>query len=53
MLMINVDKFSVGMLFIGAGLGGLIKSFPAPLDFLNPSLTIFFLAVGVLFLIWR
>lgn len=51
--MINVDKFSVGMLFIGAGLGGLIKSLPAPFDILNPSLTIVFLVVGVVFLIWK
>lgn len=51
--MFPFDKFAVGMLFIGAGLGGLIKSLPAPADFLNPYLSVVFLIVGVLFLISR
>ncbi|HLC79392.1 MAG TPA: hypothetical protein VJG83_03085 [archaeon] len=51
--MLSVDKFSVGMLFIGAGLGGLIKELPAPADFLNPYLSVVFLVVGVFFLISR
>ncbi|HZX20302.1 MAG TPA: hypothetical protein VFF13_04790 [archaeon] len=51
--MINVDKFSVAMLFVGAGLGSLIPGFPAPLDVLNPSITIVFLILGVIFLVLR
>ncbi len=51
--MFSVDKFAVGMLFIGAGLGGLIKELPAPLDVINPYLSIIFLVIGVLFLISR
>ncbi|HIH09617.1 MAG TPA: hypothetical protein HA254_03000 [Candidatus Diapherotrites archaeon] len=51
--MFAVDKFAVAMLFIGAGLGGLIKELPPPADFLNPFLSIVFLIVGVLFLISR
>ena len=51
--MFSIDKFSVGMLFIGAGLGSLINELPAPLDVLNPFLTVVFFLVGVIFLILR
>ena len=56
--MLSVDKFALGMLFLGAGLGGLIKTVPAPLDFLNPYLrsdylSLFFLLIGVLLIISR
>jgi len=51
--MLNIDKFSVAMLFIGAGLGGLINSLPAPLDILNPYLTVVFFLLGVIFLVLR
>ena len=51
--MINFDKFAVGLLFIGMCMGSLIRSFPSPLEFLNPSLSVVFLIVGVMFLIWR
>ncbi|MCR4369267.1 MAG: hypothetical protein NUV67_05170 [archaeon] len=51
--MFSIDKFSVAMLFFGAGLGGLIQVIPAPLDFLNPYLTIVFFLVSVVFLIMR
>ena len=51
--MINVDKFSVGMLFIGAALGRLITGLPAPLDAINSYLSIIFIVVGIIFLIMR
>ena len=56
--MFSIDKFALGMLFLGAGLGGLIKTVPAPLDFLNPYLrsdylSIFFILVGVVLIISR
>ncbi len=52
--MINVDKFSVGMLFIGAGLGGLVAKFiTLPINLGSEVLSIVFIVIGVLFLIWR
>ena len=51
--MLNIDKFSVAMLFIGAGLGSLITVLPEPLGFLNPYLTVVFFIVGVVFLVMR
>lgn len=56
--MFSVDKFALGMLFVGAGLGGLIKSLPAPLDFINPYLrsdylSLVFLIVGIMLIISR
>lgn len=56
--MLSIDKFALGMLFLGAGLGGLIKTVPTPLDFLSPLLTseylsLGFLIVGVLLIISR
>ncbi len=56
--MLALDKFALGMLFLGAGLGGLIKSVPAPLDFVNPYLksdylSIVFILIGVLLIISR
>ncbi|MCH7902700.1 hypothetical protein IIC68_03020 [archaeon] len=51
--MISIDKSSVAMIFIGAGLGSLITALPAPLDILNPYLTIVFFLLGVVFLILR
>ena len=52
-MMFSIDKFSVAMLFVGAGLGSLITALPSPIDFLNPYLTILFFLVGVLFLVLR
>ena len=51
--MISIDKFSVGLFFIGMGLGKLVNQLPAPLDFLNAYLSMVFFIVGVLFLISR
>jgi len=51
--MFAIDKSSVAMIFIGAGLGGLITTLPAPLDILNPYLTVVFFLIGVVFLIMR
>ena len=48
--MFSVDKFALGMLFLGAGLGGLIKTLPAPLDFINPYFKSDYLSVGFLVL---
>ncbi len=52
--MFSVNKFALGMLFIGAGLGGMIKEaslLPSQISFLGPYLTIVFLVIGVWFLI--
>ncbi|MFH1391843.1 MAG: hypothetical protein ABIH20_06020 [Candidatus Diapherotrites archaeon] len=51
--MFSFDKFSVALLFFGMGLGGLITELPAPLDILNPYLTIVFFVIGAIFLILR
>ena len=56
--MFSVDKFALGMLFLGAGLGGLVKSVPAPLDMINPFLqssylSIVFLIIGIILIISR
>ncbi|VVC00292.1 Uncharacterised protein [uncultured archaeon] len=52
--MINVDKFSVAMLFIGAGLGGLVvKILPLPSIVSGEALSVVFILIGVVFLIWR
>lgn len=51
--MLNIDKFAVGMLFIGAALGTLVPGFTGQLAFLGGSLPILFLVVGVIFLIMR
>jgi len=51
--MLSIDKFSVAMLFLGMGMGGIITGLPAPADVLNPYLTIVFFIVGVIFLVLR
>lgn len=47
------EKFNVALLFIGAGLGGIITSLPAPLDVVNPYLSVVFLLIGVVFLVLK
>ena len=52
--MLNIDKFSVAMLFIGAGLGGLVvKVLPVPSLISGEIFSVVFIAVGVIFLILR
>jgi hypothetical protein len=51
--MLNVDKFAIAMLFIGAGLGTLAPKLTSPLDFINPYISFLFLIIGVVFLILK
>ncbi|MEK6958190.1 MAG: hypothetical protein AABW99_04410 [archaeon] len=49
--MFGIDKFRLGIFLLGMGLGGVITSLPAPLDVVNPFLSVALLLIGVVFLL--